>query len=88
LGIEDQLLRLGSRRRVALAIASRFFRHDFLLGMGMGWLTMKVPETGITPGNRKHAVEFGLPVADQNHPNSFIILREAREKAQTSRRGR
>jgi hypothetical protein len=37
---------------------------------------MGVPNTGITPGNRKHAVEFGLPVANQNHPNSSIILRK------------
>jgi hypothetical protein len=43
---------------------------------------MRVPNTGITPGNRNHAVEFGLPVADQNHADSFIVLREARQKAQ------
>jgi hypothetical protein len=46
---------------------------------------MRVPDAGITPGNGNHTVEIGLPVADQNHPNSFIILREAREKAQALR---
>jgi hypothetical protein len=50
-------------------------RHSQFGGGRIG--EMGVPDAGVMPANRKHAVEFGLPVADQNHANSFIILREA-----------
>jgi hypothetical protein len=50
-------------------------RHSQFGGGRIG--EMGVPDAGVMPPNKKHAVEFGLSVADQNHANSFIILREA-----------